>query len=458
MRITEVQTDNRLVLLETRARIDHPEDLVLDEGSAGAIRSLNAMVSLAKKPHQVTIKFDGSPALIFGWDDQGFVLTDKSGFGAKGYDGMARSAASVESMLRGDTGRRVKVSTSEEKQARYKYAKSIANLYDTLKSMVPRSFKGFLQGDLMWKSTPKIVGGDYVFSPVKILYRIPVDSDMGKRIGSSKMGLVIHSFISSKDDPSPRPINDPSSIGLVDVPDIVVLPHSLSITGSLKVPEQAIDKFAAAVRKYATAIDSFMTGPIKSLPSLMKSYVNHLAGRGIVDYADAATGFLQWIDSPDSKTTPIMKENIRSYIATNQIGYKAVWVIMEGLKEMKLRLKSQLDAKANSIVSAEFGPKSHPDLHGKNGHEGFVADTEHGTIKLVNRGHFMRKPGDQSLTEYASGGASSAGGIASLSSPIGSVISRTPSLFGYVAPTPVKKRKQSTKRKKTAKHRRSKHH
>lgn len=443
MRIEHIYRPRRM-LTESKARIDHPEDLVLDEGSSGALRALNAMVSLAEKPHQVTIKFDGSPALIFGWDEKGFVLTDKSGFGAKGYDGMSRSPDAVEMMLRGDTGRRVKVDTPEAKASRDAYAKRIAGLYDTLKSLVPKTFKGFLQGDLMWSSRPNTVDGNYVFGPVKILYRIPTDSDLGKKIGKSKMGLVIHSLISSRDDES-TPVNNVDSLGMANLPDVVVLPHDMTITESLRIPKPSIEKFSAAIRKYAKPIDNFMTGPIKSLPDLMKSYVNYLAGQGVVDYADAASGFVKWLESPASKATDSMRSSIKAHISNNPVGYKAVWAIMEGLKETKLRLKSQLDAKAKGTVSAEFGPNAHPDLKGKQGHEGFVASTEHGKIKLVHRGDFMRKSGQ--INEYAGSSSTVAGGIANVANPMGAVISRTPSLFGWVPPAPAKKKRKHKAKK-----------
>lgn len=48
-----------ILLTEAKARIDHPEDLVLDYGAAGAKQALNALVSLASRPKTVTIKMDG---------------------------------------------------------------------------------------------------------------------------------------------------------------------------------------------------------------------------------------------------------------------------------------------------------------------------------------------------------------------------------------------------------------
>ncbi len=438
MRIEEIQNGRGNKLYEAKARIDHPEDLILDEGSAGAIRALDALVSIANKPHQATIKFDGSPALIFGWDQQGFVLTDKSGFGAKGYDGMARSPEEVAAMLRGQTGRRVKMDTPEAEAERERFANTIAGLYDTLKALVPNTFKGYLQGDLMWASRPNVVDGDYVFGPVKIMYRIPVNSELGKRIGASRIGLVIHSILDSKYDPEPSAVKDLSALNLAELPEVVVLPHALRMTGPLPMPTQAIENLSALIRKYAPSVDAFVSGPIKSLPDLMKSYVNYLASQGVTDYSNAANGFMEWLESPGSKTTDSMRANVKSHVASNQAGYKSIWAIIDGLKEVKLAVKSQLDHKIRGTIAAEYGPRSHPDVVGKKGHEGFVADTEHGKIKLVQRGDFMRKVGQ--INEYSSGGATAAGSIASVANPMGSVISRTPNLFGWVPPAPAKKK------------------
>jgi len=74
------------------ARIQHIEDLIFFQGSQGAKRALAQLKQLAKSKDNVQIKWDGSPAVIFGRDDDGkFVLTDKGGFVAKGYDGKTKS-------------------------------------------------------------------------------------------------------------------------------------------------------------------------------------------------------------------------------------------------------------------------------------------------------------------------------------------------------------------------------
>ena len=73
-------------LREMEARIQHAEDLIFFQGSAGASRAIEALRSMTGDNHKaVTLKWDGSPAIVFGRDENGtFVFTDKGGFMKKG--------------------------------------------------------------------------------------------------------------------------------------------------------------------------------------------------------------------------------------------------------------------------------------------------------------------------------------------------------------------------------------
>jgi hypothetical protein len=82
------------------ARIQHVEDLILWDASQGAKKAIATLHQVEQQPNTVTIKWDGSPAVIFGRNEKGeFILTDKSGFSAKGYDGKVTSADALSSML-----------------------------------------------------------------------------------------------------------------------------------------------------------------------------------------------------------------------------------------------------------------------------------------------------------------------------------------------------------------------
>ena len=79
------------------ARIHHAEDLIFWEGSAGAMRAVQQLEQLAKGTQSLTIKWDGSPAVVFGRNPNGeFIFTDKHGFMAKSYDGRATNPEDLE--------------------------------------------------------------------------------------------------------------------------------------------------------------------------------------------------------------------------------------------------------------------------------------------------------------------------------------------------------------------------
>lgn len=57
MKLVEIFPDN--LLLEAKARIEHPEDLIFDYGLSGAKTALQILQTTADQPQSVTIKFDG---------------------------------------------------------------------------------------------------------------------------------------------------------------------------------------------------------------------------------------------------------------------------------------------------------------------------------------------------------------------------------------------------------------
>jgi hypothetical protein len=88
-------------LMEAEARIPHIEDLVFDRGTRGIEEAMAIIRAAAEDTRKTTtVKWDGKPAIIWGRDEQGrFVLTDKSGFGAKGYEGRATSMQQLAGIM-----------------------------------------------------------------------------------------------------------------------------------------------------------------------------------------------------------------------------------------------------------------------------------------------------------------------------------------------------------------------
>ena len=155
MRFYEFKQINKSIITEG-ARIDHAEDIIFDDGSKGAIRAIESLKKLEQGGHEnVTIKWDGSPAIVFGRNENGeFVLTDKSGFVKKGGVERATSGDDLEQMLLGRSG-----GANRDKPDRIEFANNMNDIFDEYQKATPKDFRGYLMGDLLYYNTPEIRNG-----------------------------------------------------------------------------------------------------------------------------------------------------------------------------------------------------------------------------------------------------------------------------------------------------------
>jgi len=375
--------NNKLIkLTEAKARIDHPEDLVFEEGADGAMRALNAIKHAAVDPKSNTVKWDGTPAIIFGRDEEGFIMTDKAGFGAKKYDGMSRSAKMFRDMI---------YNRKPDDQGRLEYSTQIAKLYPMLEKLVPAKFRGFIQGDIMWMSKPEVHDGVIEIQPLKVKYKIDPTSDLGKKIKASNAGIVVHSYFTDRAEDEPRAMTPAEIEALKSSPGLVVLSPVMQIKSApfemaqsdVQAIENEIEKSRASIDKL---LDSFSVSALKisNLADIFKSFLNFKAGIG--EHGPSGKEFIDWLKDPSrSKLTTNKIQNVLDHIGKNKGGFVAVFKIANMLVDLKYKLKDQLDSHASQGAAVTASVREHP------GHEGFVADTPHGKIKLVNRPVFMKK-------------------------------------------------------------------
>ena len=270
--VNDVRSPYKPYLAEA-ARIEHPEDLVFDYGSKGIKQALDGIKRSAEEPSKVnTIKWDGKPAIIFGRDNNGqFILTDKGGFNATGYNGLATSPkdmARVFSNRKGDYTDLIGV-----------YQK----LFPLLTQTVPQHFRGFVQADLLFSATPPVEDNAYVFTPNQVTYRVNKDTPLGKQIGASDIGLAVHTEI-DKPGGTVRPV---TSRVLDEVPGVLALDSTMKDTGSaIDLDKGLFVKIQDTYNEYAPAIDAFLAPQeltrrrITSTPKLMKQYINFKVRQG----------------------------------------------------------------------------------------------------------------------------------------------------------------------------------
>ena len=345
------------------ARIEHPEDMIFDYGSKGALTALTKLQQLPDQAKDITIKWDGKPAIIFGRDPEGrFVLTDKSGFTAKGYQGMARSTQELEKIMQQRGGERTELVNV------YKY------LWPRLEAQTPSNMKGYVQGDLLYVGKPKEVGGNYTFTPNTVTYSIDKDSDIGQEIGSSSAGVAIHTYKKDQED-SGVPFSDIDQLGKGDV--LFVSPK-MTQTVELDLPMKEIRQIEQTVRKNSQKIDAIFNPQtlreyqLANLPALMKQYANFKVREG--NFENMAQGF---VDFTKTKVSEPKQQRIEQVVAENQQAVTAVFAIFRMIAAIKTRMVRELDREGSGIRAT---------IDGEPGHEGYVASG----IKLVDRLRFSK--------------------------------------------------------------------
>jgi len=341
-------------------RIEHPEDMVLDAGSSGLQQALAGIKAAAKNPQETTVKWDGKPAIIFGRKPTGeFVLTDKSGFLAKGYDGLATSPEQIQQIMAARGGERGGL------VALYK------KLFPMLRRAIPQDFRGYIQGDLLWADQPPVVDGAYEFTPNTVKYRVPQDSELGQKIGSSEAGVVIHTALSAPGAPA-EPIR---AAALTDSPGLLVLDPSLREPRDIKLKDRTVKDVERLISQYGSAIDRLFDPAelrarrITDLPQLIKQYLNSRVRSR--DYSNLVAGFGDWVQ----QKVPAKAPRIFEWATENRQAVAAVFQAFLDISALKNDLVRQLDSQAQDVQAS---------VDDEPGHEGYVGQG----MKFVDRMRF----------------------------------------------------------------------
>lgn len=337
------------------ARIEHIEDLVFERGTRGVKEALDIIEHAAEDTRRyTTVKWDGKPAIIWGRKPTGeFVLTDKAGFGAKGYDGLATSPEMMARIQRQRGGERTELIEIYNK------------LFPLLRAATPENLRGFIQGDLLYTETPPEVAGAYVFKPNYIEYKIPAASKLGQRIGSSEVGIAAHTRYKNQ-DAGPEPVRQ---LNLDPAPGLLVIEPTAKDIKNVTPDTQLIKQLQQVVNKNSTSIDGLFNpaelraAQLSDLPQLCKRYIN---SRIDSNYDNLLSGFGTWLQA---NVTPRKYNNIVEYLQSprsNTDGIVAAFTAFLLLHDIKTDMLAQLD-------------RQQP------GQEGWVLATPAGRAKLVNR-------------------------------------------------------------------------
>ena len=381
--------------------LEHLEDDIFNSGTAGVTNSINFLKSLRDmltegdggSAMKVTTKWDGAPAIVCGRNPQDgrFFVGTKSVFNKQN----------------------PKVVYSEADADRFYPGQTVGSiLKNCLQRLSTLPIQGVLQGDLLYQTTPSMImlegKRNYSFRPNTITYTIPVDSELGNKVGASKLGIVFHTEYTG------RTMQDLTAGFGADVsklqgkPEVAVFSSEFTNVGgaaNLSMVEKAnVNRTILAAERNLRQGASFIKGvqdvgkgPF-TLPALFKVYFNQVVREGRVPSAQVMSKqFCCFIDEKFNKEIA-KKKTAKSMLEWKKRRAEAIKYLNTNRSVMHSALdgfKNLMDAKVMIINKLTQIKSVGTFLEEENGlratnPEGFVAIRDGAALKLVDRLEFSR--------------------------------------------------------------------
>ena len=379
---------------KANTHLEHIEDRVLDEGSAGAREALYAIKGAheflrgnSDNSYNVTVKWDGAPAVIFGTNPENgrFFVGSKSVFNVN-----------------------PKINYTKEDCYANHPSGLAEKLAEALKYLSKLNVKGVLQGDLMY--TPgdlksAVIDGEKMitFHPNAIVYAVPENTDLAKRIRASKIGIVIHTTYSGGkklSDMKPsfgadaRPYQNSRDVWIQDA----YFKDESGTSTFTKRESQQLEKIIANAEASYNAGKGFMDefSKMDKFVAELKIYINSQvrARQNITDPGKYVHGYIKFFADRyitkiekkrmEGKNPSRMEENYREQMEIIRDKSRHLVAIVEFMKhiteakELIVKKLNQAKSIGTFLLTKDGYKTTHP--------EGFVAiDRNQNAVKLVDR-------------------------------------------------------------------------
>jgi len=390
---------NTFIIEDKNIHMEHLEDNVLNGGVDGTRQTINflrairdMLVGHSKKSVDITVKWDGAPAIFAGIDpNDGQFFVAKKGIFNKTPQ-LFKTDADIKSGLSGALAAKFTIALAEFSKL---------------------GIKGIIQGDLLYtKSDLKTVnfeGQSHIaFQPNTIVYAVPTDIPLAQKIKSSKIGVVWHTTYSGTDFESmsasfggniSSSLTSTKSVWFTDATykdqsglATMTTAETKEITGILSTAGKIFQKIDASTLN-GIAEDPVLLQKIKTFNntkvraqqpiSNTSKHVDELIAYIINVYKGEADKR----STPRGKATQVTQRQnvIKFFTKTNKTNLKAIFDMMNVIVAAKNLLISKLDTvkQLNTFLLTDNGYQA-------TGQEGFVAIDRIGgnTIKLVDRMEF----------------------------------------------------------------------
>lgn len=362
------------LLTEAKGHLDHPEDLIFTDGTAGAQRALSAFTDTVNKPNAITIKWDGYPALIFGRNSAGqFSIMDKHMFNKA--DGSGRQVFSAQEFAAYDQAR----GAGHRSDLHW-----IVNAIWPYLEKASQGSKGYYWGDFLFSEPPEDNNGVYTFraNPNGITYKVADDSDFAKQyIQNKAAGIAVHQYLAPTAATTDDAVSLDGTIGkLKNNTPVAIIPSSMPVDATVSIKKPEYEKLAGQVAKWGPKIDQFLNSAPQSKGPFSQHFTTFINKQIVAnDLANLSDKFIPYMQT--RKMTDSMRNKLIPYLQQNLGIIKAAFAIWGMMYNVKMGMVKQLDkAVKQSPVKGYLDD-------GTETQEGFVSQN----VKLVDRLGFSRQ-------------------------------------------------------------------
>ena len=390
---------NSYITEAKNTHMTHIEDLVLDGGVKGARQAILALRSLrdmlsgnTKAPVDVTVKWDGAPAVFAGIDptDSQFFVA-KKGIFAKNPK-VYKNHDDIDADTTGDLNKKLKLA------------------FDNLKDL---GITDVIQGDFMFEKgdlkTEKIDGVQHiVFHPNTIAYAVPKTSALGKQINAAKIGIVWHtSYSGGSFENMTAEFGTEIASKLKQSKNVWMVDATLrDLSGTATLTKEDTLEISKKLSDAGRIFQKIKSSTLKEIENnkelnLVLNVYNNLKvrkGQRITDTKKHANGLIQFVTDRyakeiDKRSTErgkllqtTKRDELLSFFSRNNVkNLKNIFDLQNLIVDSKLIIINKLNklSKIDTFVKTKSGFKV-------TGVEGFVAidRTEGGAVKLVDRLEF----------------------------------------------------------------------
>lgn len=382
--------------------LEHLEDNVLNRGIAGARESINFLRSLrdmlaghSQQKVNVTTKWDGAPAVICGInpDNGKFFVGTKSVFNKDG-----------------------KLNYTNDDIDRNHPNPGLNEKLKVALAYLPKlGIKGILQGDMMFSKgdidKKTIDGKTYItFQPNTIVYAVPSDSQMARKMLDAHLGIVFHTSYNGKSMDTLRASFNIDIGNLTQTKDVWFRDASfVDASGTATFTEQetkVVTDILSEAGKVFQTINPLILNRISTNDTFnlyIKTFNNTKvrAGEHIKDTQRHTLELIRWIEDrlnkeilaakkEETKQKRITEKNeVMRFFRGNAAQLKFIFDLMNLIVDAKILIVKKLESIKSSVdtfVRTDTGFKV-------TGPEGFVAvdRLSGGALKLIDRMEFSQQ-------------------------------------------------------------------